>query len=157
MIKLMLLRHAKTENQSNTGLDFDRKLALKGQRQAKSMATHLSKLDLTDTVVFCSDAKRTVQTFEYLREQNDLTSYIIHHDLYLASRETLFNQLCTQNGDFPILLIGHNDGLSDLASYLTGDYIHLNTCKLLILDVHAEDWSELTQGGCTISGMYRPE
>ena len=157
MLKLMLLRHAKTENQSDTGLDFDRQLALKGQRQAKSMATHLSSIDLSNTVVFYSDAKRTVQTFEYLLAQNDIPSYVLKHDLYLASRETLFNQLCEQNGDFPILLIGHNDGLSDLASYLTEDYIHLNTCTLLTLDVHAKDWSELTQGSCTISEMYRPE
>lgn len=157
MLKLMLLRHAKTENQSDTGLDFDRQLALKGQRQAKSMATHLTSIDLTKTVVFCSDAKRTVQTFEYLLAQNDIPNYVLKHDLYLASRETLFNQLCEQNGDFPILLIGHNDGLSDLASYLTDDYIHLNTCTLLTLDVHAKDWSELTQGSCTISEMYRPE
>lgn len=157
MLKLMLLRHAKTENQSGTGLDFDRQLALKGQRQAKSMATHLSSIDLSNTVVFYSDAKRTVQTFEYLLAQNDIPSYVLKHDLYLASRETLFNQLCEQNGDFTILLIGHNDGLSDLASYLTEDYIHLNTCTLLTLDVHAKDWSELTQGSCTISEMYRPE
>jgi phosphohistidine phosphatase len=156
MIKLMLLRHAKTENQSKTGLDFDRQLAPKGQGQSKSMATHLTNIEFTDTVVFCSDAKRTVQTFEYLRAQNDIPSYILMHDLYLANRETLLNQLCKQTGDFSILLIGHNDGLSDLASYLTDDYIHLKTCTLLTLDVHAEDWSELTQGSCTISGMYRP-
>ena len=157
MLKLMLLRHAKTENLSVTGFDFDRQLALKGQRQAKSMAAHLTKIDLTKTVVLCSDAKRTLQTFEYLQVQNDITSYNLHHDLYLASRETLFNLLCEQNGDFPILLIGHNDGLSDLASYLTDDYIHLNTCTLLTLDVHADDWTELTQGSCAISRMYRPE
>ena len=157
MLKLMLLRHAKTENQSDTGLDFDRQLANKGQRQAKSMATYLTKIDLTNIVVFCSDAKRTVQTFEYLHAQNDLSSYMFVHDLYLASRETLFNHLCKQHGDFSILIIGHNDGLSDLASYLTDDYIHLNTCTLLTLDVHMEDWSELTQGSCAISGLFRPE
>jgi len=153
----MLLRHAETENQSDTGLDFDRQLSIKGQHQAKSMATHLSKIDLSNTAVFCSDAKRTAQTFAYLHAQNDLTSYFFDHDLYLASRETLLNHLCNQHGDFSILLLGHNDGLSDLASYLTDNYIHLSTCTLLTLDVHAEDWSALTKGSCTILGVYRPE
>jgi len=157
MLKLMLLRHAKTEKLSDTGLDFDRQLAPKGQVQAKAMAAHLTNIDLSDTAVFCSDAKRTVQTFDFLRQQNGLTSYLFHHDLYLADRETLLSQLCKQQGDFTILLIGHNDGLSDLASYLTDTYLHLSTCTLLTLDVHADDWSEITHGSCTISEMFRPE
>jgi phosphohistidine phosphatase len=157
MLKLMLLRHAKTEKQSDTGLDFDRQLAAKGQVQAKAMAAHLTNIDLSDTAVLCSDAKRTLETFDFLRQQNELTSLMLHPDLYLADRETLLSQLCKQQGDFTILLIGHNDGISDLASYLTDTYVHLSTCTLFTLDVHADDWSEITQGSCTISEMFRPE
>ena len=157
MLKLMLLRHAKTEKNSATGLDFDRQLAPKGQVQAKAMAAHLTHIDLSDTAVFCSDAKRTVQTFDFLRQQNDLTSYMLHHDLYLADREILLRQLCRQQVDLTILLIGHNDGLSDLASYLTETYLHLSTCTLLTLDVHLDKWAHLSIGTCTISGVFRPE
>jgi phosphohistidine phosphatase len=157
MLKLMLLRHAKTENLSVTGFDFDRQLALKGLIQAKSMAAHFTKIDLTKTVVLCSDAKRTVQTFQYLHAQNDISTYNLNHDLYLANRETLLNQLFKQTGDFTILLIGHNDGLSDLASFLTDTYLHLSTCTLLTLDVHLDEWHHLSRGTCTISEVFRPE
>jgi phosphohistidine phosphatase len=157
MLKLLLLRHAKTEKNSATGLDFDRPLAPKGLSQAKSMATHLTHIDLTKTVVFCSDAKRTVQTFDFLRQQNDLASYLFDHNLYLADRETLLNQLWKQQGDLTVLLIGHNDGLSDLASFLTDTYLHLSTCTLLTLDVHLDEWQHLSRGTCTISEEFRPE
>jgi phosphohistidine phosphatase len=157
MLKLMLLRHAKTEKNSVTGLDFDRQLAPKGERQAKSMSTHLNNFELSNSAVLCSDAKRTRETFDFIQHGNALNSLTFDNALYLASREEIFSILSKHQGNSPILLIGHNDGLSDLASYLTDSYQHLETCTLLSMDVHADDWSEITQGSCTITQMFRPE
>jgi phosphohistidine phosphatase len=156
MLKLILLRHAKTEKTSPTGLDFDRPLAQKGHKQARAMAMHLAEIKFTETTVFCSDAKRTQETFQHLRQDNDFQSYHFNHDLYLASRETLLQLLCKQHDTTPILVIGHNDGLSDLATHLTDSYLHLDTCTLLTLDVHVDEWQSLSAGTCTIAGVYRP-
>lgn len=156
MLKLMLLRHAKTEKNSETGLDFDRPLAPKGQRQAQSMSAHLSKLNLWETAVFCSDAKRTRETFDFIQHGNEINTLTYDHALYLANRQELLSILSKQHGNFPILLIGHNDGLSDLASYLTETYLHLDTCTLLTLDVHLNEWHALSAGTCTIAEVFRP-
>jgi phosphohistidine phosphatase len=156
MLKLMLLRHAKTEKNSETGLDFDRPLAPKGQRQAQSMSAHLSNVNLTETTVFCSDAKRTRETLDVIQHGNEINALTFDHALYLSSREELLTILSKQHGNSPILLIGHNDGLSDLASYLTDTYLHLNTCTLLTLDVHLDEWHALSAGTCTIAEVFRP-
>jgi len=156
MLKLMLLRHAKTEKNSETGLDFDRSLAPKGQHQAQSMSAHLSIFNLSETAVFCSDAKRTRETLDYLQQGNEINTLTFDHALYLANREELFTILSKQHGNSPILLIGHNEGLSDLASYLTDTYLHLATCTLLTLAVHVDEWQALSAGTCTIEEVFRP-
>jgi phosphohistidine phosphatase len=156
MLKLMLLRHAKTEKNSETGLDFDRSLAPKGQRQAQSMSAHLTEYGLTETAVFCSDAKRTRETFDFIQLGNQIKALTYDHALYLASREELLTILSKQQGNSLILLIGHNDGLSDLASYLTDTYLHLDTCTLLTLNVHVDEWQALSAGTCTIAEVFRP-
>lgn len=156
MLKLMLLRHAKTEKKSDTGLDFDRPLAPKGQHQAQSMSAHLSKLNLTETAILCSDAKRTRETFDFILHGNEISVLTFDHALYLANRQELLSILSKQHDNSPILLIGHNDGLSDLASYLTDTYLHLDTCTLLTMDVHLDEWQALSAGTCTIAEVFRP-
>lgn len=156
MLKLILLRHAKTEHSSPSGKDFDRPLAREGRVQAKAMAIHLNSKNIAHCSILCSDAKRTHETFGFLQERIDLPSFTFDHTLYLASREALLTILSKQHGNSPILLIGHNDGLSDLASYLTDTYLHLDTCTLLSLDVHVDEWQALSSGTCTIAEIFRP-
>jgi len=56
-----------------------------------------------------------------------------------------------------LLIIGHNDGISSLASYLTEEYVHLKTCELVVLDFHVDEWAALSAGTATIAHRYRPE
>jgi phosphohistidine phosphatase len=49
-----------------------------------------------------------------------------------------------------ILLIGHNNGLSDFVSYLVGDAIYLPTSGYVELELPIESWSHSTSGIATI-------
>lgn len=55
------------------------------------------------------------------------------------------------------MLIGHNDGLSELASYLTGIDIYFKTGMLFILEFNGDSWEELSAQTATLRGSYRSE
>ena len=125
---LHFLRHAKTNQVSPTGRDFDRELLPRGYEQLSELKSKLAQSPITFTRVFCSSAKRTRQTWTEIADLFPNATISFHNELYLASQQTLLNFLNQQQSTETILLIGHNEGLSDLASYLTGSDIHLKTC-----------------------------
>ena len=53
-------------------------------------------------------------------------------NIYLANMKTLYNLLVKESSSYMITIIGHNPGLSDLLSYLTGNYgiPDLETCSV---------------------------
>ena len=130
---LHFLRHAKTNQVSPTGSDFDRELLPRGYEQLKEFKSKLADQPITVTRVFCSSAQRTRQTWTEIADLFPNATISFHDELYLASQQTLLNFLTKQQSTETILLIGHNEGLSDLASYLTGSDLHLKTCGYLQL------------------------
>jgi len=64
MKSLTLFRHAKTERESSTGRDFDRRLAARGHRDAPRMGKEIRKLGLDYDLVLSSPAARAAETAE---------------------------------------------------------------------------------------------
>jgi phosphohistidine phosphatase len=151
-----LLRHAKTEKLASSGMDFDRTLAQKGLRQCALLKSHLSQLKFKNTSFLCSSALRTKQTA--LNVFDDIQSFQFSDSLYLASDREIMNEIIKVEKNRNVLLIGHNDGISDFASYLVGDMIHLKTGEYLRLHVpEIEDYSLLTRGCAVLAAQFRPE
>nr|WP_299201550.1 histidine phosphatase family protein [uncultured Brumimicrobium sp.] len=135
-MRLYLLRHGEAENQSPTGKDFDKDLTEHGREQVERIKKRLMN-DVTDVEfsVFCSGAKRTQSTWEIIAPVVNVISLDILDELYLADQTHLLNFLWNNpNQTNSILLIGHNNGLSDLASYLLDEQIVLPTSGLVIID-----------------------
>jgi phosphohistidine phosphatase len=130
---LHFLRHAKTNQVSPTGSDFDRELLPRGYEQLKEFKSKLADQPITVTRVFCSSAQRTRQTWTEIADLFPNATISFHDELYLASASELLTFLSSKNSPQTSLLIGHNEGLSDLATYLTGSDIHLKTCGYLQL------------------------
>jgi len=130
---LHFLRHAKTNQVSPTGRDFDRELLPRGYEQLSELKSKLAQSPITVTRVFCSSAKRTRQTWTEIADLFPNATISFHDELYLASASELLTFLSSKNSPQTSLLIGHNEGLSDLATYLTGSDIHLKTCGYLQL------------------------
>lgn len=135
-MKLFILRHAKTERNSDSGEDFDRDLKNKGYRQMKLMRNFFkSNFDQHRFNVYCSTAVRTRSTFEELKPIIRINEVYFHDELYLPSQQGLLNFLWNQTDESEdILLIGHNNGLSDLCSYISGEDVLLPTCGLIVYD-----------------------
>lgn len=129
-MKIWLLRHAKTEKSALSGKDFDRKLAPQGVDQMKALQAFLSQIS-PPTLVLCSTAKRARQTAALIQTPTEIEFL---DELYLASLSEIKSIIERYSSIDGIMIIGHNDGLSEFASWLLGDYFHLRTGELIIID-----------------------
>ena len=157
MLKLNLIRHAKTNQESPTGRDFDRELLPKGIIQANMLAVFMDLNSIELGTVLSSGAKRTRQTWHILEQYlfpEAKASYI--DDLYLANHPTLMAHILEQTSK-TVTLIGHNEGISELASYLSGMDIHMKTGGFTQLTCNSENWEELIRGSMELVNQYRPE
>lgn len=144
-MKLFILRHAKTEKVSVTGKDFDRDLKKVGFNQLELMRdffkTNFEELDFR---VYCSTATRTKSTLSEIEPAINIKKLTFHDELYLPNLKELLHFLWNQSDESnPILLIGHNFGLSDLCSYLSGEAVVLPTCGLIVYEF--PDFSNLNE------------
>lgn len=128
MVTLHFLRHAKTNQVSPSGRDFDRELLPRGYEQLRDFRTFLGQKGHAIDHIYCSSAKRTRQTLNEIADLLPTATVSFHDELYLASGSELLSFITAKNSPKTSLLIGHNEGLSELASYLTGSDIHLKTC-----------------------------
>lgn len=156
-MKIHLLRHAKTEQLSSSGKDFDRKLKDRGVLQSKEMAQFLSSIEIHGLETWCSTAQRTRQTLTYLSDSLKPYKLEFMDDFYLCEQETFLKKLWDSNRENDLVIIGHNDGLSDLASYFADEMIHLSTCEYICFSFSADSWAELSRGTGTIVNRFRPQ
>lgn len=155
-MKLHLVRHGKAEISSDSGKDFDRRLAPKGIAQSQLLGKHLLNHGIKDAIiVLCSDAARTRQTLQELKNELGLNNISYFKDLYLCSKEHLLDLLWSLNHGEDLLLVGHNFGISDLGQYLVDEFIELKTGEYLCIEFEAQNWNETSMGTGTISHRYR--
>jgi phosphohistidine phosphatase len=105
--------------------------------------------------IYCSTAKRTRQTFAQISALFPKAKVSFHDELYLASADDLLQFINQKNTDQPFLLIGHNDGISDLASNLSETTIHLKTCGYVQLSFPFEHSGFLSKGTGCITQAFR--
>ena len=151
MKNLYLLRHAKAKNAHASGKDVDREIEEKGKEQLKNRAAFLKTYEFSnDFNLLISTAKRTRQSYAALKgtlvETSKLKEVLLMDELYLASYQELLSIICQQNTENDLFIIGHNNGLSDLATYLTDEMILLATCDFIHLQFDVDSWAEVSQG-----------
>jgi len=138
-----LLRHAKTEMLSSTGRDFDRKLAIKGHKQSAQLKEIIEGKHLDISHLYCSSAQRTRETANLIFGENK--SMTFHDDLYLCEQSELVQFIWNLDTSTDIMLIGHNFGLSNLASYFLDEDIYLKTGSMISIDFPFSKSSDLSK------------
>lgn len=151
---LILLRHAKSD-WSGDEADVDRPLAERGLRQSAQAGRWLAGNILRIDLAVVSPAKRARGTWE-------LASAEFHHPppariderLYAASAGRLLGvvRALPEEAD-TVILVGHNPGIEDLVSILTGERVPMPTSALAVLGL-AGSWS--TVGQATLRASGRP-
>jgi len=154
-MKIHLLRHAKTERTSNSGKDFDRNLARKGLKQCELLQNYLQNKNFDNTVFLVSTATRTTQTAE-ISIPNQKFNFL--HSLYLSLPRTILDEIEKVENGFDVFIVGHNEGISQIATYLSGEHLNLKTGHYIEFNVPAiDDYKLLTRGCAIISDSFRPE
>ena len=153
MKSLTLFRHAKTECDSDSGRDFDRRLMDRGRDDAKRMGQKLVELDLIFDLILSSPAARAAETAELsgLRPRFD-------QRIYDASTGDLLALVQEADpGVERLAMVGHNPGFERLASLLTGNDIEMPTGSLVEIELPAEQWSEVGKGEGRVTRFLKPK
>ena len=159
MRRLFLVRHAKAEPSVGRG-DYARKLTESGRADARRVAKALAARRTLPDLLIHSGAVRAKQTAEILAAEWR-TKVELEEDvgLYDASLTTLLDRTrALGHGHKRVGLVGHNPGLGELATALTGSGADLEVSRLsakyptgavAVLDFSIKRWEELERN----SGM----
>ncbi|WP_407495117.1 SixA phosphatase family protein [Pseudooceanicola sp. MF1-13] len=140
--RLILMRHAKSSWATPGQDDHDRPLNKRGRKSAKALGKWFRDNGIAPEVILCSDAARTIETFENLKMDGQL---ILRPDLYLAEPDRIL-QVLQQAEGASAMIIGHNPGIGEFAQRLVttppphARFADYPTGATLVVDVPLEDW-----------------
>jgi len=168
MLKLLLLRHAKSSWDNLDHSDHQRPLNKRGIKAAPKMGKFIAAKSLTPTLILSSTATRARQTTQLVSAQfgGDIETRFID-DLYsFAGFHTPLN-IIRSNGEnqSPLLLVGHNPTMEELADELTAAgsssaralmYQKYPTAALAEIDFDIPKWTSLQTGIGTLINFTRP-
>ncbi len=145
MKKLLLIRHAKAEKDTNCK-DIDRPLKYIGMQDAAFMADRIKEKSLIPQLIVTSPALRTKTTAEIFADHLSLPKSTENKAIYEASQKTLLRVI----NEFPdeynfIALVGHNPGISMILSYLTGEAMEVHTSTVALIDFEIDDWASVSK------------
>lgn len=144
MKTLVIARHAKAEGFKSSETDFDRKLTDSGKEDAVKMSLLLFHLGVHPHKIVSSTAKRTWSTAKKFSKAFNIEEQAIipQHKIYNANIDTLIDLVHNFDNKWEtVILVGHNPGVSNLASYFTGDStLELPTCSVVIVEFESDDW-----------------
>jgi len=158
MRRLLLLRHAKTENDAPSGRDQDRRLDNRGRRDAAEIGGWIGRHPPFPGMVLVSHAIRAHQTWEVAWEaMRDLVpepQVELMPDLYGADPSQLLQIIRDASVADPktLMLVGHNPGMHELALALAGSgdaagrkalADNLPTSGLAVFDFEIDDWTDV--------------
>jgi phosphohistidine phosphatase len=136
------MRHAKSDHGAPSLADHERPLNPRGRRDAPRMARWLAEQDLRPDQVLSSTSQRTRETLDLMVEawrQDGWETAPEAADLeglYLASAESMLWTIVNEHaGGRGVLVLGHNPGVSMLASALTGQSLSMPTAAIAVLEV----------------------
>lgn len=171
MLRLWLLRHAKSAWDDPDLDDFARPLSPRGRKACRRLARHMTERGIRPDLVLCSPATRTRQTWERLEKRlsqgpQDAVKVRLEPSLYMAEPATLLaltRAIPTTCRD--VLLIGHNPGLEEFAQRLTGTSAgdalsrleeKYPTGALAELTFAAKTWAQVAPGSGFLASFVTP-
>jgi len=159
MRRLMLLRHAKTENAAPSGRDQDRRLDDRGHRDAAEIGGWIGRHPPFPDSVLVSPATRAHQTWEIawaaMKDVVPQPQVEFLPELYGAGPAEMLHAIRTVTGDpRQVMLVGHNPGMHELALALalagSGDNRarkaladNLPTSGLAVFEFAIDDWGDV--------------
>jgi phosphohistidine phosphatase len=146
-VHLLILRHAKSSWADPYTDDWERALTERGARDAAAVGRMLRTLSLVPDLIITSDAVRAQTTAHAVAEAAAYPGKVVMaSQLYHAQPDAVIDVIRTAPDSAPrLMIVGHNPGLEDLVTRLTGEHIGLATATLLHLELPVTRWQDVDQ------------
>ncbi len=160
MATLLLMRHAKSGWDDPTLADHDRPLNARGRKAAPRMGELLLEERLVPDLIVTSTARRAVDTAHAVVTSTKYDGRVeVTRRLYLAEPSGYFEVLSELEHDYArVLVVGHNPGISELASMLCGEDLDMPTAAIACIDFPGTRISLVNaQSRGRLLGFFRPK
>jgi phosphohistidine phosphatase len=166
MLRLFLIRHAKTEPHVGRG-DYERRLTGRGRDDAKRVAAALAARRTLPDLLIHSGAARAKETAEiFAAAWQDEVELQEDNRLYDASLATLIDRVRALRREHKrVGLVAHNPGLGELAAALTGSGAKPDLRRLAakyptgavaVLDFSVQRWEEVERNSGKLALYLTP-
>jgi len=156
MIHLFLLRHGKAGKADEDETDYDRQLNKKGNGQIESVGRYLSSEDQNIAQLISSAAVRTKQTSQIVLNHITVDEITYDDKLYLANIDSILKTIKIEAQKNSVIYVGHNFGISDLATFLSGQQIAMSTGMIVHLTFNCEDWNLISKENLEDTSFFTP-
>lgn len=148
-MRLIIMRHAKSDWEAGAGSDHERPLNHRGKREAPVVAAELHASGFAPERVLSSDSTRTRETWRYMEDRFPDAHVTFHETLYLAGGDAVRAALVGVDAAVSTaLVLGHNPGWEELVSALAGRRIELKTAHAAVFEARAEaSWGDVLDAG----------
>jgi phosphohistidine phosphatase len=161
MLKLFLLRHAKSSWKDSALDDFDRPLKDKGVNEALFIGNVYRKIyDKVPDAIISSPAIRAIETAKIFAKEIGYPEdkIVLQQEIYEATHEALVRVLRSISEKYKrVVIVGHNPGFTELANYIIDgvDIDNIPTCGLVGIKIDTKKWVEVGErSGKLISFEY---
>jgi phosphohistidine phosphatase len=162
---LFLLRHAKSDWQTDAATDFERPLSERGLRDAQKMAHWLIQQSNVPATIISSPALRAYQTALVFAHVMNIQPGDISFDkrIYEASAHHVLEIIrCFPETGKSVLLMGHNPGFDSLLQMLCKTAESRADGKLMTTAAIARirvtgSWRGISDNCCVLDGLTRPK
>lgn len=170
MLRLYLLRHAKSSWKEKGMADFERPLAPRGRRAAEALGQTLCAHAWLPRRIVCSSAMRTLQTLDLilpLLEQAGAAPEVVRkRRLYDLMEEDYVEFVRDEGGEVAsLMLIGHNSAIQSSALALCGMgdpeilaamEAGFPTAALAVIDFNVPRWADVAEGRGALAAFWTP-
>jgi len=151
MLRLTLVRHAKTEPAHPGQEDWDRALEARGQRDAPEMGRRLKQQQLKPDKILSSPAVRAITTATIMARELGVTASKVIQDerLYLAGPKDLLKVIHELGGKARhLMVVGHNPGITEFADRISSERSidNMPTSAFYTLELDIGEWTDLAWG-----------
>ena len=159
MKTLYLLRHAKSSWKDATLQDFDRPLNGRGKDSAPLVGRVMRKRKLKVDLVLSSPAARARQTAALVKESAGLSAETLYDERIYEADAARLLEVVSQAAEpaDALVLVGHNPGIEELLTFLTGEERRMPTAALACITLDVEKWGKVRARAGRLEWLVRPK
>jgi phosphohistidine phosphatase len=157
--QLVVMRHAKTEEQSAEKRDHERELLPRGEKDAREIGRILRESGFVADLILCSDARRTVETTELVKSENGSNAEVFElRELYHARSADYVDALKTYAGTASrILIVGHNPTAEDFVAESSGRGMRMRPGVAALFHLgEGVSWERVSVDQCRLRQILTP-